>query len=269
MISRGAFILVAAFWVAMNVLLWRAEYGPLNGGTPVPLDLVCRKILTAPDASSLSVYQDGQRMGFCEFSTSVEQEMAKLDEDQPPPEGLVSSAGYQIRLTGNVALGDFTNRVQFHGSVEFSPQREWRELDLRFSTRSAKVEIHSLATNQTVSVQITNVEGSSFSRTFTFAELQNPNTLLRTLDQNFGGSGFLSGLDLPFASQNTTTLAQSIPWEACRVRLMVGREPVSAYRLETRVLGQPIVIHISTLGEILRADLPGDVTATLDEWSKS
>ncbi len=50
---------------------------------------------------------------------------------------------------------------------------------------------------------------------------------------------------------------------------MMGREAVSAYRLETRVLDRPIVIHVSTLGEILRVELPGGITATLDEWSKS
>ena len=57
-----------------------------------------------------------EQTGFCEFSTSVEQEMAKLDEDRPPPEGLVARAGYQIRLDGNISLGDFTNRVRFDGS---------------------------------------------------------------------------------------------------------------------------------------------------------
>src|ERR1017187_2221153 len=150
MISRGAFLLVAAFWVAMNVLLWRAEYGSHNGGIPVPLDLVCRKILTAPDASSMSVYQDGQKMGFCEFSTSVEQEMAKLDEDRPPPEGIVARAGYKIRLVGNVSFGEFTNRIKFDGSVQFSSARAWRELNLRLSMHGVVVEIHSLATNQTV-----------------------------------------------------------------------------------------------------------------------
>jgi len=45
-------------------------------------DLVWRKILTAPDASSMNIYEDGERSGFCEFSTSVEMEMAKLDEDK-------------------------------------------------------------------------------------------------------------------------------------------------------------------------------------------
>jgi len=267
MISRGAFFLVAAFWVAMNVLLWRAEYGSRNAGIPVPLDLVCRKILTAPDPSSMSVYQDGQKTGFCEFSTSVEQEMAKLDEDQPPPEGLVASAGYQIRLNGNVAFGDFTNRVKFDGRVQFSPRREWRELNLKLSTHSAAVEIHSLATNQTVSVQITG-DGTTVLHVFNFADLQNPNTLLRVLDENSDGDGgFWNSLNLPALPATTAGFVQGIPWEAQRDRLMVGREAVSAYRLETRVLGQPIIIHVSTLGEILQVELPGGITAVLDQWS--
>jgi len=268
MISRGAFFLIAAFWVVMNVLLWRAEYGSRNGGTPVPLDLVCRKILTAPDPSTMSVYQDGQRTGFCELSTSIGQEMAALDEDQPPPEGLVGSAGYQIRLDGNVAFGDFTNRVRFDGRVKFSPRREWREMDLKISTRLAAVEIHSRATNQAVSVGITNQDGSSFSQVFTLAELQNPNALLRALGGNSGGE-FWSGLDLPVLPPATGDIARSLSWEARRVCLTMGRESVSAYRLETRVLDHPIIIYVSTLGEVLRVELPGGVTAVLDEWSKS
>jgi hypothetical protein len=266
MIPRGAFILVAAFWVAMNVLLWRAEYGTPDSGIPVPLDLVCRKILTAPDASTLSVYQDGQRMGFCEFSTSIQREMANVDQDNPPPEGLVARAGYEIQLTGNVAFGDFTNRVEFHGRVKFSPLREWRELDLKFTTHFAAVEIHSLATNQTVALQITS-DGATVLHVFTFPDLQNPNTLLRVLGENSDG-GFWNGLDLPALPPAAAMFAEGIPWEARRDRLMVGREAVSVYRLETHVLNHPVVIYISTLGEVLRAELPGGITAMLDEWSK-
>jgi hypothetical protein len=265
MISRGAFLLVAAFWLVMNVLLWRAEYGSRDSGVPVPLDLVCRKILTAPDASSLSVYQDGRKTGFCEFSTSIQQEMAELDENNPPPEGLVARAGYQIRLNGNVAIGDFTNRLKFDGRLKFSPRREWRELSLKCSTHFAIVEILALATNQTVSVQIT-TDGATDSRVFTFAELQNPNTLLRALGGDFSGASG-SSLDLS-ALPAVNLLSQNISWEARRVRLMAGRDAVSAYRLETSVLGQQIVIHVSTLGELLRVELPGGITATLDDWSK-
>jgi hypothetical protein len=33
------------------------------------------------------------------------------------------------------------------------------------------------------------------------------------------------------------------------------------------VLDYPVVIYVSTLGEILRVELPNDLTATIDEWS--
>jgi hypothetical protein len=43
---------------------------------------------------------------------------------------------------------------------------------------------------------------------------------------------------------------------------------VPIYRLETSVLGHPIVVDVSTLGEILRIDLPDDISARIDEWNK-
>ena len=51
--------------------------------------------------------------------------------------------------------------------------------------------------------------------------------------------------------------------------MKIGSEPVAVYRLETHVLGYSIIIYASTLGEILRVELPGDLTATLDEWTKT
>ena len=149
------FLLIATFWVAMNVLLWRAEYGSRGSGISVPVDLVWRKILTAPDASSLTVYQGGEKTGFCQFSTSVEQAMSALDEDKLPPEGIVKRAGYQIRFDGNVSVGDFTNRLTFNGRIQFSSRRAWRELNLKLTSHADAVEIHSVATNQTVHLKIT------------------------------------------------------------------------------------------------------------------
>jgi hypothetical protein len=70
-------------------------------------------------------------------------------------------------------------------------------------------------------------------------------------------------------SQNPATLAGELHWEAHHARLMVGHEPVSAYRLETRALDHSIVIYVSTLGEILRVELPGGTTALLDQLGVS
>ena len=266
MIARLTFLGIAVFWVAMNVLLWRAEYGPHGGQTPVPMDLVWRKILTAPDASSLSVYQNGERTGFCEFSTSVEQEMAKFDADKPPPEGIMARAGYQIHCSGNLSFGDFTNRMKFDGRVEFANRRDWRELNLKISTHGMTFDIHSIATNQTVRLVVTG-DGTVMERNFAFADLQNPGALVRTVSGNSAG-GWLDGFDLPVPPQTQAALAQGIRWQARRDRVKIGVEPVPAYRLETRVLDYPVIVYVSTLGEILRVELPENLTATIDEWSR-
>jgi hypothetical protein len=264
MISRLTFLAIAIFWVTMNILLWRAEFGSHADETPVPLELVWRKILTAPDASSLSVYQNGQRTGYCEFSTSIEQEMATLDADKPPPEGLVARAGYQVHLAGNVALGDFTNRLKFDGRIKFFSVRQWREFNLKISSHNAIIEIHSVETNQMVHVKISDANGENLERDLAFTDLQNPNTLIRAFTGNFADA-LLETVDFP--EVKTDDVAQKIQLDARRIRVKIGTETVPVYRLETRIFDHPITADISTLGEILRVQLPGDITAKIDEWS--
>ncbi len=62
--------------------------------------------------------------------------------------------------------------------------------------------------------------------------------------------------------------AQRIEWDARRTRVKLGGEAVPVYRLETSVLGHPLTMDVSTLGEILRVELPGEISARIDEWSK-
>ena len=267
MVPRVTFFLIAAFWVTMNVLLWRAEYGSHGGEISVPVDLVWRKILTAPDVSALTIYQDGRRAGFCQISTSVEQAMAALDENTLPLEGPVMPSGYQIHLDGNMSFGAITNRVRFDGRLQFSSTRAWRELDLKVSTWYAMVDIHSVAAEQTVRFKITS-DGANFERVLSFADLQNPDALLRALGGGFD-SGLADQLDLPAVIPSSpSAVAGSVKWEAHRDHVVIGREPATAYRLETRVLDHPVVLYVSSLGEILRVELPGGVTAVLDEWNK-
>jgi hypothetical protein len=266
MIARLFFLLIAAFWLTMNALLWRAEFGAHGGDTPVPVVLVWKKILTAPDASSLSVYQNSDRMGYCEFSTSVGQEMSTMDADKPPPEGVVKKAGYQIHLAGNVALGDFTNRLKFDGRLQFSNVRAWREVNLKITARQTIVEIHSVATNQTVHLKISGA-GGVLERDLALADLQNPNAVTHALLGNMADSLSLFGLmDLP--DLTTPASAQALDWRASRTRVKIGTEAVPVYELETSILGHDVLVDVSTLGEILRVELPGNISARIDEWSK-
>jgi hypothetical protein len=259
--ARLTFIAIAGFWVTMNVLLWRTEFGARGGDTEVPFQLVWHKILTAPDASSLSVYQNGDRMGYCEFSTSVGQQMATVDADKPPPEGLIKQAGYQIHLAGNISFGDFTNRLKFDGTVQFTTPRHWRELNIRITSRVSIVEVHSVATNQMLHLKILS-EGMLLERNLAFADLSSPSVVLRTFVGDFADT-LLNGLDLPELA--TVTTAQNYEWTACRTRMKIGTESVPVYELRTFLLGREVKVMVSTLGEVLRVELPGNIVARIDE----
>lgn len=262
MTARLTFLAITGFWLTMNVLLWRAEYGAHAGDTPVPVALVWRKILTAPDASSLSVYQKSDRMGYCEVSTGIGQEMANADADKLPPDNLVKRVGYQLHLAGNVSFGDFTNRVKFDGQLRFSNLHQWRELTLKVTTRMAVVEIHSLATNQMIHVKITS-DSEVMERNLAIADLQNPTALLHAFVGDFADP-LLGTMDLP--DFKTMAGDQPLEWTAIRTRVKIGAEAVPIYRLETSVLGHDVVVDCSTLGEVLRVDLPGNISARIDEW---
>jgi hypothetical protein len=264
MTARLTFLVLLVFWVTMNALLWRAEYGSHGGDTPVPLVAVWHKILTCSDPSSLTVYQEGDRMGYCEFSTSVGRELASVDADKPPPEGLMKKAGYQVHLAGNVSFGDFTNRLKFDGHCQFSNSRQWNELDLKITSRQAVVEIYSLATNQTVHFKLTS-EGAVLERDLTFADLKNPTAVVRAFAGNFADALF-GAMDLPDLTAAAGT--QNLEWSACRTRVKIGTESVPIYRLETTVLGRTVTVDVSTLGEVLRVDLPGGIVARIDEWTR-
>ena len=262
--ARLTFFAIAAFWLTMNLLLWRAEFGSHGDETPVPVELVWKKILTAPDASSLRVYQNGDRTGYCEFSTSVGQEMASVDADKPPPAGLIKRVGYQIHLAGNIALGSFTNRLKFDGRLKFSAARRWQEINLKITVHQAVVDIHSSATNQILHLKISGDSGV-WEQDLTFADLENPNALFHALTGNVSDALF-GAMDLPdFA---TPPAAQNIEWSASRTRIKIGTEAVPVYRVGTSLLGHPVLMDVSTLGEILRVELPGEISARIDEWGK-
>ena len=263
MTARLTFIAITAFWVTMNGLLWHQEFASRSNATPVPFDVVWKKILTAPDASALNIYQGRKRIGYCEFSTSIGQQMAELDEDKLPSEGLTARAGYQVHLTGDFALGAFTNRIKFIGSLRFDNRRQWRELNLKITAHKTTVEIHSLATQKTLHLKITD-DGAVVERNLTFAELQNPATIIRSVlgdDSEVLPGGF----ELPSLAP---AVAPKIQWIACRTRVRIGTETVPVYRLETGTLGYTATVDVSTLGEILRVELPGNFSARIDGWNK-
>lgn len=266
MIQRGALILVALFWVAMNVLLWRAEYSARGQtGSPVPPKLVWRKILTAPDSSSLGVFHHGKKIGFCHWSTSVGEELNKVDDSAD--EGRVSKvAGYRLQLEGNLSVPDTGTRARFDGNLGLQSDESWQDLALRLNLKPALWEIRSVAAEKTVRLKIEEGE-MTFQRSFKFRDLQTPGPLLEEFAgpgglAMLGGLSFVDGFGLPAAQAWTF----SPKWEARQDSVKIGHSLVRSYRLRTRLLGKyEIVIFASRVGEILRVELPDEVVLVNDQ----
>lgn len=264
MTARPALLLSAAFWLTMNFLLWRSEFGSANrAGSPVPTEVVWRKILTSPDSSSLDVLHHGKRAGYARWTATELQQAAK---GRAAPGGLPESGvvtGYRLDLEANVALeensGNDPQRFHLSLNLELGTNREWRALELRVNQRDGGLLIRSKAAERAVQVR-TESGRDVYEQSFTFAELEDPKSLADALSlpapmvDMLGINGLSTNASVPGLS------VFDLPWEAREGRFSVGPATVRAYRLRTRLLDRwEAVLVVSPVGEILRVELP-------DEW---
>ena len=266
MLSRAVLLVLAAFWLTMNVLLWRAEYGGHPGlGSSVPAHLVWEKLLTAPDSSSLAIYRHGQRIGYCHWITGIGQTLARPNSSGAPPEGMVPNiANYHLELEGNLFVAGPAERLRFDTQLILGADQQWREFDLRLNMRPGMWQVHSSAAEQRVRIAWQD-HGDKFERVLTFADLQHPEALL----QEFGGPIALamwSGLGLQPANAPKSQPSWRVDWEARLESIRLGHSSVRAYRLEAHLVDRfAVVVFVSRAGEILRIELPDQIMLTNDQ----
>jgi len=266
MISRIMLILVTAFWVTMNILLWRAEYGQQgSAGSSVPAEVVWRKILTAPDSSPLTIFHHGKKVGFCHWITSVGEELSQIQEDTGSPEGRVGRImGYRLQLEGNVSSEKAGNRIRFESALTLTTNQVWQDFNLRIILRPTVLELHSSAFDQRVRFNVDDGE-QKFERVIKFSELQNPQALLREFAGPIAG-GLLNNFGMLGAQTQGTALKAGLKWEGREDSMRIGHSPVRTYRLQTRVLDKyQLTIFISRVGEILRVELPDEIVLVNDQ----
>lgn len=255
MIQRVILVVLALFWVTMNVLLWRAEFGAGGLGGEVPPRLVIHKILTAPDDSFLTILQRGRRVGHCRWSPNVGDELAsgKIANENEQLEGMVRRlSGYRVDLDGHLELGEAATRLSFFVNADFGTNRLWRTLKLRFVLRPTVLEFRASAAERTVEVHFEDDE-RRWQRTLGYDDLRQPATALSGIGGPLLGAA-LAGLPLPL---DPGTLAAGLRWEARNGWLRVGRSQIRVYRLETRLFDRyRAVVVVSRVGEILRVELP-------------
>lgn len=253
---RLAFIFIFLFWLVMNGLLIRSEWGGQRShGNPIPPGQVIDKILTAPDDSSLSIGHRKEKIGYCRWTPSVgDDRAAKLNTEAV--EGLVQHPDqYSINLDGNVAL-EATNRIRFEARLLLDTNQNWEVLTVRLHSRRITWEVEAKAATQWVQVHLDN-DGSKWDHRFSFQDFSSPGKLL----QSIGLSGALPALPgVPSVLLRGRTNANPFTLSATHDWLRAGHSQVRVYRLEA-VLGEHfrLVVYASRVGEILRVDLPGDL----------
>lgn len=256
--NRVYFPLIALFWVVMNVLLWRAEFGGgREFGSAVAADVVWQKILTAPDDSTLEISLNGKKTGYCRWSANTGEEIAtgKVGQEEAPPEGMVRHLSrYTIDLEGNILQERGAGRLRFNLHLVFATNQVWRELSMRIATRPSTWTVHTAAADRTLDLKYEDA-AASWTRTFTFDDLRDPRVWL----EEFGGPlplallGQVPGLE-PGRPQK---LALGLEWQARNDWLKIGHSQVRVYRLQAHLFDRyQVVVILSRVGEILRVELP-------------
>ena len=258
---------VTAFWLAMSVLLWRSEFGHHRPfARTVPAHMVWQKMLTAPDASNLEIRHGTNRVGYGRWRSDVGQEIATgalLPEDDPI-EGLVPKlAYYTLDFDGNVTLPDFPSRLRFSLALKLDTNRVWQTLDARVVLRPDVYEVSLNAPAETARVHV-DAGGDRLDRVFRFTDFQNPSKLL----QEFGGPMMpmmAASLGVPLSTNQFSAASLGLHWEARNDFVLVGRNRVRAYRLQAKLFDlHRITFFVSPVGEILRAELPGNLILVND-----
>src|SRR5215831_13797977 len=149
MLSRVVFVVVAAFCLTMNVLLWRKEFGSgTTGTTRVPVEVVWTRVLTSPDSSSLTIMHHGTKIGFCHWITNVGEEWANVSDENIPHGVPNPTRVHRMRVEGSAVAPEIKNRIRFEGSLKVNNHHDWEELNARVNVRPFTWQVHSVAAEQ-------------------------------------------------------------------------------------------------------------------------
>jgi hypothetical protein len=261
------FLLVSAFFVTMNVLLWRSEFGGRGQfGTPLPAETVWEKVLTSPDHSGLEIRHKGVKIGRANWWATISEAPAAslLNTDDVPPEGMVKTVtGYGLDCDGTVSLEDLS-RVRFTCGIKFNTNQSWQQIDVKITIKPFVWEIHASAVTETLRFVAEDDEGRR-DQSYPFSDLQSPEKLAKA----FGGplmpallalSGLPKTLPLESKPASPSPISLGLLWEARNDWLRIGRTPIRVYRIEAKLFDRfRAVFFVSPVGEILRVELPNDV----------
>lgn len=256
MLKIATFAVIALFWLAMNLLLLRSEFGYGSElASTLPVRVVWEKILTAPDDSALSLIVSGKRLGFIRWRPNVGEAAAtgKIASENEP-EGIVRRvAEYSLDIETSFVTEQFARAVRITTDIRFDPELKWKNFESRLMLRPTLWKLKGHARNRELWIEAD--EGDAeWIRRFSFDELKDPQKLLEQVE---------SPIIAAMLAQNNLFQGPlqmgGFKWTARYDWLRIGRNRVRIYRLQGKLFGDlEMTLLVSRVGEILKAELPGN-----------
>lgn len=255
--SRIAFAAIALFWVTMNVLLWRSEYGNgRDGVAEVPMATVVDRVLNAPDASLLTLRQHGHILGQLRWTPSILEAAAPTNSpDSDLPEGMVRTPlGNKIDLDLNLFGEDPSSRWRVLGHADLDTNQAWTSFQIRLLQRPSSWELSGASGSD--SIRLSFEDGRTrWDQRFSIAELSRPSLLLGPVAALLPRNLIPSPTGL-----NPQQVAASFRWTTRSDWLRIGNQRVRVYRIRARWLDRfEMNAYFSRAGEILRVTFPDGI----------
>lgn len=266
--TRLLFWLVTAFFITMNVLLWRYEFGSRQNLGRVPVETVWHKMLIAPDNSRLEIRHHGKKIGNGTWSPSLGADLAtgKRMQEEPLPEGMIAEpSSYTVDFSGNFGIDNLT-RLRFEFGLRLTTNHQWQEMSLILKIRPSVWEVRASAEAGTVKFNSNDETGTS-EQVYKLSDLAKPEKLFH--QAGWPLSPVLVGaLGLPRNLTQAGPAAFQLNWEAHNDWLQIASERMRVYKLQARLLDRfQVVLFISLEGEILRVELPDEIVLVNDQLS--
>ncbi len=277
MAFRVSFVLVTAFFLTMNVLLWRSEMRPDGEpGSEIPVEVVARRLLTSPDNSNLEIFRNGRRAGFARWSANIGENLAtgrKMRASQVLEGEVQNLDSYTLDCDGEFHDMTLTNRTRFYLGAEFDTNMNWKTFAIRLIKRPATWEVRADAELETLTFTLSAGDGREpLEKELKFEEFKDPAKLLGDMGVPFAGqvlAGFKTRLEAQTGGLNVERAASRVRMQANNDHLQFHGARARVYRLSVRLFeDREIVAVVSRVGEILKVSLPFEITLINEELTR-
>ena len=255
MLRRVVLFFSGGLFIVMNLLLWRHEISGPNLGSRIDPSIVFRKIIEAPDESSLQVYHRKTKFGYCTWRPKVDEGVR--DGLGFSPDGIVEERlGYSLDVDGRLSPKGLDGQLKIAAHVGLDTSFEVQAASLNMGLRGSFLEIWTSTANTDLNVTFS--QGDS-DRSFSFpiskvGDVANAVPALAGL--NFGPAELLSG----FIAEYGEDAEDSVGVEAWSGWMDLGHARMRVYRLVFMFWERyEATVTVSRVGEILEVRLPNDI----------